>query len=112
MVNRTVVDNSVIEAFFSKCQKIASRWNAGRHDGGGEIRATLEDMQRHTTQKMIRIDAEPDPVYKNEGRMTLLQIWYDAARGVMLAKTPGLPIDNTQPITIRGLRQTLEHFNP
>lgn len=111
-MKKIVVDNSEIEAFYDQCQELVSRWNARRHDGGGEIRVTLENVQRRTTQKVIRIDAEPYPARKNEGRMTMLQIWYDAERKAMLAKTPQIPVDNTEQITIDRLHQTLEHFNP
>lgn len=111
-MKKAVVDNSEIGAFYDECQEIVSRWNARRNDGGGEIRVTLEDMDRRTTQKVIRIDAEPYPIRKNEGRMTMLQIWYDADKALMLAKTPLLPVDNMESITIDRLHQTLEHFNP
>lgn len=111
-MKKPVVDNSEIEAFYDECQEIVSYWNARRHDGGGEIKVTLEKMHGRTTQEVIRIDAEPYPARKNGGRMTVLQIWYDADKSVMLGKTPLLPVDNTMPMTTDRLHQTLELFNP
>ncbi len=105
------VSNDAIISFYNECQEVVSRWNANRHDGGGEINVCLEEASTLTTQKIIRIDAKPYPS-GTSGRMTMLQIWFNAESSFFLGKTPGLPIDNTEKITIDMLHRILENFNP
>ena len=111
MATKTKVDNTAIRAFYDEVQEVVSRWNSARHDGGGELKVSLEPVDKQGEELVIRIDAEPY-VTSGPGRMTLLQIWFDPNSSEMMGKTPGLPVDNTEPITIDRIQQTLKSFNP
>ncbi len=110
-MKRAVVDNSEIKAFYDKCQEIVSYWNANRPDRGGEINVTLELVSRKTDELVIRIDPELGGFGK-VARLTILQIWFDPATSTFMGKTPGLPTDNTQKVTLDDLERTLNKFNP
>ena len=110
-MKRTVVNNTAIKAFFVKCQKAISYWNANRHDGGGEIKASLELVNSRTDELVIRLDAEPHGVGV-AGRMTMLQIWFDSKKSMIMRKTPLLPTDNTKEMTLEVLQCVLDTFDP
>jgi hypothetical protein len=110
-MKRVAVDNSEIRRFYAECQEMVAHWNKARPERGGKFKATLELVNRQTDELVIRLDPEPAGLGKG-ARMTILQICFDHTTSTFEGKTPGLPIDNTQVVTLDDIQRTLDRFNP
>ncbi len=111
MAKAQQIDNIEIEALFDQCQQIVLGWNEQRGEDNGKLEISLELKTQNSTQKIIRLDADP-PGTGRAGRMTVLQLEYDPDTKKYMGHTPGLPINNRQEVTLEALQSTISHFNP